>query len=91
MRLSALLVAVFVLNIVCLELGFVAMTRGVPWWLVDELWLAWPTSVFTHSSCARAPETGRKSLLLGSVADVRRVTKHTRLRPSRLSVQIPAP
>ena len=37
MRLSALLVAVFVLNIVCLELGLVAMARGVPWWLVDEV------------------------------------------------------
>jgi hypothetical protein len=37
LRLSAVLGAVFVLNIVRLELGFVAMTRGVPWWLAHEV------------------------------------------------------
>jgi hypothetical protein len=36
-RLSAVLVAVFVLNIVGLEIGFFAMTRGVPWWLAHEV------------------------------------------------------
>ena len=36
LRLSAFLGAVFVLNIVRLELGFIAMTRGVPWWLAHE-------------------------------------------------------
>lgn len=37
MRLSAVLIGVFVLNIVRLELGFIAMTRGVPWWLSHEV------------------------------------------------------
>lgn len=36
-RLGLVLVGVFVLNIVRLELGFVAMTRGVPWWLAHEV------------------------------------------------------
>jgi hypothetical protein len=35
-RLTAVLGAVFVLNIVRLELGFIAMTRGAPWWLAHE-------------------------------------------------------
>jgi hypothetical protein len=37
LRLSGVLVAVFGLNIVRLELGFVAMTKGVPWWLAHEV------------------------------------------------------
>jgi hypothetical protein len=36
LRLCAFLGAVFALNIVRLELGFIAMTRGVPWWLAHE-------------------------------------------------------
>ena len=35
-RLGAVLGAVFLLNILRLELGFIAMTRGVPWWLAHE-------------------------------------------------------
>ncbi len=35
-RLSAVLGGVFLLNIVRLEFGFIAMTRGVPWWLAHE-------------------------------------------------------
>ena len=35
-RLGAVLGGVFVLNIVRLELGFIAMTRGAPWWLAHE-------------------------------------------------------
>jgi hypothetical protein len=35
-RLTALLGAVFVLNIVRLEVGFIAMTKGAPWWLAHE-------------------------------------------------------
>jgi hypothetical protein len=35
-RLTAVLGAVFVLNIVRLELGFIAMTKGAPWWLAHE-------------------------------------------------------
>jgi hypothetical protein len=35
-RLSAVLGAVFVLNIVRLEAGFIAMTKGAPWWLAHE-------------------------------------------------------
>jgi len=35
-RLGGVLGAVFVLNIVRLELGFIAMTRGAPWWLAHE-------------------------------------------------------
>lgn len=37
LRLSAVLVAVFGLNIVRLELGFISMTKGVPWWLAHEV------------------------------------------------------
>jgi hypothetical protein len=37
LRLSAVLMGVFVLNIVRLEFGFIAMTRGVPWWLAHEV------------------------------------------------------
>jgi hypothetical protein len=37
LRLSVVLVSVFGLNIVRLELGFVAMTKGVPWWLAHEV------------------------------------------------------
>jgi hypothetical protein len=36
LRLGAVFCGVFVLNIVRLELGFAAMTRGVPWWLAHE-------------------------------------------------------
>ncbi len=36
-RMAAVLVGVFVLNIVRLEVGFVGMTRGVPWWLAHEV------------------------------------------------------
>jgi hypothetical protein len=36
-RLSVVMVAVFGLNIVRLELGFIAMTKGVPWWLAHEV------------------------------------------------------
>lgn len=35
-RLTVVLGAVFVLNIVRLELGFIAMTKGAPWWLAHE-------------------------------------------------------
>jgi hypothetical protein len=35
-RLTTVAGAVFVLNIVRLELGFIAMTRGAPWWLAHE-------------------------------------------------------
>jgi hypothetical protein len=35
-RLSAVLGGVFVLNIVRLELGFIWMTKGAPWWLAHE-------------------------------------------------------
>jgi hypothetical protein len=35
-RLTAVAGAVFVLNIVRLELGFIWMTRGAPWWLAHE-------------------------------------------------------
>ncbi len=35
-RLSAVLGGVFVLNIVRLEFGFIAITRGAPWWLAHE-------------------------------------------------------
>jgi hypothetical protein len=35
-RLGAVLGGVFVLNIVRLELGFIWMTRGAPWWLAHE-------------------------------------------------------
>ncbi len=31
------LVAVFGLNFFRLELGFIAMTKGVPWWLAHEV------------------------------------------------------
>jgi hypothetical protein len=37
LRLSVVLVAVFGLNIVRLELGFISMTKGAPWWLAHEL------------------------------------------------------
>lgn len=37
LRLTAVMVAVFGLNIFRLELGFIAMTRGVPWWLAHEV------------------------------------------------------
>lgn len=37
MRMTAVLAGVFVLNIVRLELGFIAMTSGVPWWLAHEV------------------------------------------------------
>lgn len=37
LRLSVVMVAVFGLNIVRLELGFIAMTKGVPWWLAHEV------------------------------------------------------
>jgi exosortase/archaeosortase len=37
LRLSVVLAAVFGLNIVRLELGFIAMTKGVPWWLAHEV------------------------------------------------------
>jgi hypothetical protein len=37
LRLSMVLVAVFGLNIVRLELGFIFMTKGVPWWLAHEV------------------------------------------------------
>jgi hypothetical protein len=37
LRLSVVLVAVFGLNIVRLELGFISMTKGVPWWLAHEV------------------------------------------------------
>ena len=35
-RLAAVFLGVFVLNIVRLEAGFVALNRGVPWWLAHE-------------------------------------------------------
>ncbi len=35
-RLSVVLGGVFVLNIVRLELGFIWMTKGAPWWLANE-------------------------------------------------------
>jgi exosortase/archaeosortase len=37
LRLGVVLVAVFALNIFRLELGFIAMTKGVPWWLAHEV------------------------------------------------------
>jgi hypothetical protein len=36
LRLAVVLVAVFGLNIFRLELGFIAMTKGAPWWLAHE-------------------------------------------------------
>jgi hypothetical protein len=36
LRLSVELLGVLVLNIVRLEFGFIAMTKGVPWWLAHE-------------------------------------------------------
>ena len=36
LRLSGVFAGVFVLNVVRLELGFVALSRGVPWWLAHE-------------------------------------------------------
>jgi len=35
-RLALVFAGVFVLNIVRLELGFIVMTKGVPWWLAHE-------------------------------------------------------
>ncbi len=35
-RLTAVLGGVFILNIVRLELGFIWMTKGAPWWLAHE-------------------------------------------------------
>jgi hypothetical protein len=37
LRLSVVLLAVFGLNIGRLELGFIAMTKGAPWWLAHEV------------------------------------------------------
>jgi hypothetical protein len=37
LRLGLVAGGVFVLNITRLELGFIAMTRGVPWWLAHEV------------------------------------------------------
>lgn len=37
LRLSGVLMAVFGLNIFRLELGFIAMTKGLPWWLAHEV------------------------------------------------------
>jgi hypothetical protein len=37
LRLSGVAAAVFGLNIFRLELGFIAMTKGVPWWLAHEV------------------------------------------------------
>jgi hypothetical protein len=36
LRLSAVAAAVFALNIFRLEIGFIAMTKGAPWWLAHE-------------------------------------------------------
>jgi hypothetical protein len=36
LRLAGAFGGIFLFNIVRLELGFVAMTRGVPWWLAHE-------------------------------------------------------
>ena len=36
LRLGVVLMGVFALNILRLELGFVAMDRGAPWWLAHE-------------------------------------------------------
>ncbi len=35
-RLAALLPAMFLLNVVRLEFGFVALSKGAPWWLAHE-------------------------------------------------------
>jgi hypothetical protein len=37
LQLGAVFCGVFVLNIVRLEVGFIALTRGVPWWLAHEV------------------------------------------------------
>src|ERR1700690_2605241 len=37
LRLAAIFCGVFVLNITRLELGFIALTRGAPWWLAHEV------------------------------------------------------
>ncbi len=37
LRLGVVFGAAFALNIVRLELGFIALTRGVPWWLAHEV------------------------------------------------------
>jgi hypothetical protein len=37
LRMVALMGGMFVLNIVRLEFGFAALTRGVPWWLAHEV------------------------------------------------------
>jgi hypothetical protein len=37
LRLAVVAAGVFALNITRLELGFIAMTRGVPWWLAHEV------------------------------------------------------
>ena len=37
LRLAAVMAAVFVLNIARLELGFIAISRGLPWWLGHEV------------------------------------------------------
>lgn len=35
-RLTVMLMAMFLINIVRLEVGFIALDRGVPWWLAHE-------------------------------------------------------
>ena len=63
MRMTAVLAGVFVLNIVRLELGFIAMTRGVPWWLAHEVVAGVAYFCLYDSSCTNVRGTRREIVL----------------------------
>jgi hypothetical protein len=84
LRLSAVLMGVFVLNIVRLEFGFVAMTRGVPWWLAHEVVAAvayFCLYVFIMRERAWDHAQARSAHFGGRG---RRAAKYTQLPPSRI-------
>jgi hypothetical protein len=80
-RLSAVLVAVFVLNIVGLEIGFFATTRGVPWWLAHEVVAG--VAYFCLYVFIMRERAWDRAVLLRSVAEGCRAAKDTQVDPLR--------